>query len=164
MESGPSLDQHGAYGYSHHPGHHTTACTGGAGVGGMAHERTTMTNELRDVLTEALKAHSRRIDPNHPGYGNCRCGFTVSHPNDHPAHLTDVLRSLPGVAVIQLPEPDEDGHFWWGRNYVFVDDDGLIVTKYGTTFGDADDVREVAAAFLAAAAAAAVAEGEDNHG
>ncbi|QGH71500.1 hypothetical protein SEA_TDANISKY_93 [Mycobacterium phage TDanisky] len=66
-----------------------------------------MTNELRDVLTEALKAHSRRIDPNHPGYGNCRCGFTASHPNDHPVHVADVIASLPGVAVIQLPEPTE---------------------------------------------------------
>lgn len=56
--------------------------------------------------------------------------------------------------IVELPEA-ENGEFWCSdRSYLFVDSDGLIVTKHGTTYGDADDCRRFAAALLAAADAA----------
>ena len=63
------------------------------------------------------------------------------------------LRSA-GYAVTKLPEPDSSGDYWFGSNFMFVDDDGLIMTKYGHTYGDGDDCRDFAAALLAAADAA----------
>jgi hypothetical protein len=46
-------------------------------------------------IEEVLMEHGRRIDPNHPGYGNCRCGFIVDLPQDQAAHVAAaVLASL----------------------------------------------------------------------
>ncbi|UXE03964.1 hypothetical protein SEA_PHALCONET_76 [Mycobacterium phage Phalconet] len=72
--------------------------------------------ELRAVLTEAIKAHkptTKRI--NHPrrqefllNLDACMgCEWTEQDGGDHDSHVADVIASLPGVAVIQLPEPDE---------------------------------------------------------
>ena len=68
-------------------------------------------------------------------------------------HILNALRSA-GYAVTKLPEPDSSGDYWFGSNFMFVDDDGLIMTKYGHTYGDGDRCRDIAAALLAAANAA----------
>lgn len=44
---------------------------------------------MKAELQALLATHARRIDYNHPGYGNCRCGFAVEHPQDHHAHVTE---------------------------------------------------------------------------
>ncbi|QCO93758.1 hypothetical protein SEA_SCHATZIE_68 [Mycobacterium phage Schatzie] len=137
-----------------------------------------MSGELRAVLTEAIKAHkptTKRI--NHPrrqefllNLDACMgCEWTEQDGGDHDSHVADVIASLPGVAVIQLPEPDVDEY----GNTTFAD--GTVVTfKDGWTqlrledIGrddcydwDDDQLRDLGAALLAAAAAA-VAEGEDR--
>ncbi|AIM49950.1 hypothetical protein AVT17_gp073 [Mycobacterium phage Ariel] len=137
-----------------------------------------MSGELRAVLTEAIKAHkptTKRI--NHPrrqefllNLDACMgCEWTEQDGGDHDSHVADVIASLPGVAVIQLPEPDVDEC----GNTTFAD--GTVVTfKDGWTqlrledIGrddcydwDDDQLRDFGAALLAAAAAA-VAEGEDR--
>ncbi|ASD53464.1 hypothetical protein PBI_LUCKY2013_71 [Mycobacterium phage Lucky2013] len=133
---------------------------------------------MRAVLTEAIKAHkptTKRI--NHPrrqefllNLDACMgCEWTEQDGGDHDSHVADVIASLPGVAVIQLPEPDVDEY----GNTTFAD--GTVVTfKDGWTqlrledIGrddcydwDDDQLRDFGAALLAAAAAA-VAEGEDR--
>ncbi|AHI61371.1 hypothetical protein BJD73_gp71 [Mycobacterium phage Brocalys] len=72
--------------------------------------------ELRAVLTEALGRHefvpaSFIADPKP---ANCACGeWRDSGPgqarvrHNFLEHFADAVLSLPGVAVIQLPEPDE---------------------------------------------------------
>ncbi|AEJ94143.1 hypothetical protein THIBAULT_65 [Mycobacterium phage Thibault] len=85
-----------------------------------------MTHELRDVLTEALKAHqvyqcSRSgWDEESIQWWQCHgCDFksntfpikginrVVLGEEIAADHLAEVILSLPGVAVIQLPEPTE---------------------------------------------------------
>jgi hypothetical protein len=34
-----------------------------------------MSDSLRDRIAAVQQAHHLRMDYNHPGYGNCRCGF-----------------------------------------------------------------------------------------
>ncbi|UVK62151.1 hypothetical protein SEA_QUALLIFICATION_43 [Mycobacterium phage Quallification] len=147
-----------------------------------------MSDELRAVLTEALKAHqvyqcSRSSwDDESIQWWQCHgCDFksntfpikginwVVLGEEIAANHQADVIASLPGVAVIQLPEPDVDEY----GNTTFAD--GTVVTfKDGWTqlrledIGrddcydwDDDQLRDFGAALLAAAAAA-VAEGEDR--
>lgn len=108
-----------------------------------------MPDVVRARLAEALWEH--RIIEIGIGCNGCSCGDTNGN---WAAHAVDVLLSLEGVAIVALPEPDEGGNYWYDRNYVYADSDGLVMTKYGTTFGTADEVRRIAAAFLAAADAA----------
>ena len=55
--------------------------------------------EIEKRIEEVLMEHGRRIDPNHPGYGNCRCGFVVDLPQDQAAHVAAAV-----VANLQLTE------------------------------------------------------------
>lgn len=55
------------------------------------------TRHVGESIMEVLMEHSRRIDPNHPGYSNCRCGFSVDIPQDHAAHVTgEILAVIEG--------------------------------------------------------------------
>jgi len=108
-----------------------------------------MTPELRAVLTEALTAHQV--------YRCSRCGWDEESiqwwqchgcdfkSNTFPIkgvnrvvlgeaiaaeHVADVIASLPGVAVIQLPEPDDDhgdGIAFWTAQEVGVADGQEVV-------------------------------------
>ncbi|AIM40481.1 hypothetical protein PBI_ESTAVE1_91 [Mycobacterium phage Estave1] len=86
-----------------------------------------MTSELRDVLTEAIRKHQWGGDILGCGCGwrwpeerTYFCGEDERIAKAHAAHVADALRSLPGVAVIQLPEPQRteptsqwfDGTVW----------------------------------------------------
>ncbi|AER49993.1 hypothetical protein CM00_gp63 [Mycobacterium phage Kugel] len=118
-----------------------------------------MSPELRAVLTEALqRAHYRIVG----GSSDCRV--------DPGEILADAVLSLPGVAVIQLPEPyfvhsatdDVNGYADWEYPHgsIATTDDGTIMWgKWHIT--DPEKVRAAAAALLAAAAAAVVAAGEE---
>lgn len=48
-------------------------------------------------IAAVLMEHGRRIDPNHPGYGNCRCGFVVDLPQDQAGHVAAVLTAALGL-------------------------------------------------------------------
>lgn len=116
-----------------------------------------MINPLRDQIMALVWEHAWC-----PAYRSnvawqCSCGWTGANIGDIGGHLTDLLLSLPGIAIVELPEAD-DGKFWYrGREYVFADPDDpdeLVMTKHGTTFGNIVETREFAAALLAAAAVA----------
>ncbi|AFA45093.1 hypothetical protein FDI13_gp085 [Mycobacterium phage Spartacus] len=118
-----------------------------------------MTHELRDVLTEAL------VEASYDYWYEKQTLGVDSRGKDVCAYLVDRLLSLPGVAVIQLPEPDhvvsgdefENGRKDYALGDVSVFDDGEI-HLFGAVW-KLSDVDHLAAALLAAAA---VAEGEDK--
>ncbi|AIM49956.1 hypothetical protein PORCELAIN_79 [Mycobacterium phage Porcelain] len=67
-----------------------------------------MNPELRAVLTEALAGHQ----PENYGFNCSGCDWEPANPAvtdaaEFAAHQLDALDTAPGVAVIQLPEPDE---------------------------------------------------------
>ena len=50
--------------------------------------------DTRKRIAITLKQHSRRTDPNHPGWPNCRCGFDCED-GDWSEHAADeVMRQL----------------------------------------------------------------------
>ncbi|QPO16680.1 hypothetical protein SEA_KASHFLOW_72 [Mycobacterium phage KashFlow] len=74
-----------------------------------------MTHELRDVLTEAIRKHQWGGDILGCGCGwrwpeerTYFCGEDERIAKAHAAHVVDALLSLPGVAVIQLPDEMTD--------------------------------------------------------
>ncbi|AXN53248.1 hypothetical protein PBI_HARLEY_88 [Mycobacterium phage Harley] len=130
-----------------------------------------MTSELRDVLTEAIRKHQWGGDILGCGCGwrwpeerTYFCGEDERIAKAHAAHVADALRSLPGVAVIQLPEPDESrsmsGNPEWYEDswYVRPDDQGIRVA-IGRNHLKTGSAQRLATALLAAAV---VAEGEDK--
>jgi len=132
-----------------------------------------VSGELRAVLTEAIKAHkptTKRI--NHPrrqefllNLDACMgCEWTEQDGGDHDSHVADVIASLPGVAVIQLPEPDADhgdGIAFWTAQEVGVAD-GMVVARFDpgneAIYYEPSEAWETVAAL---AAAAVVATGEE---
>ncbi|WNO26126.1 hypothetical protein SEA_SAINTS25_43 [Mycobacterium phage Saints25] len=157
-----------------------------------------MSDELRAVLTEALKAHqvyqcSRSSwDDESIQWWQCHgCDFksstfpikginwVVLGEEIAANHQADVIASLPGVAVIQLPEPNstryEDDEFppadrlaWWCPGSLFgISQWGypneVQIAYNGEPFEPVNiiEARFIAAALLAAAAAAVVAAGEE---
>ncbi|AEJ94279.1 hypothetical protein ALICE_15 [Mycobacterium phage Alice] len=142
-----------------------------------------MSDELRAVLTEALKAHqvyqcSRSSwDDESIQWWQCHgCDFksntfpikginwVVLGEEIAANHQADVIASLPGVAVIQLPEVDRG---WATRNAWTVDESYVVAeTDVGVVLEGDDTVTALRvetatrlAAALLAAAAAVVAEG-----
>ncbi|AXN53240.1 hypothetical protein PBI_HARLEY_78 [Mycobacterium phage Harley] len=138
--------------------------------------------ELRDVLTEALKAHQvyrfQRWDDDSIQWWQCHgCDFksntfpikgmnrVVLGEEIAADHHADVIASLPGVAVIQLPEPDDDhgdGIAFWTAQEVGVAD-GMVVARFDpgneAIYYEPSEAWETVAVL---AAAAVVAEGEDK--
>ncbi|AEN79639.1 hypothetical protein PLEIONE_15 [Mycobacterium phage Pleione] len=112
--------------------------------------------ELRAILTEALSRSYYRIVGSS---SDCRV--------DPGEILADALLSLPGVAVIQLPEPDADhgdGIAFWTAQEVGVAD-GMVVARFDpgneAIYYEPSEAWETVAAL---AAAAVVATGREHHG
>lgn len=120
--------------------------------------------DLRARLAEVLQEHRSMS-----GYGGgviCTargCTWKWSPSGSIEQHQTDVLLSLPGIAIVELPEPtgsepateDENGFVEWEypQGVVQVFDGGVI--GWGRWhFEDATKLREAASALLAAANAA----------
>ncbi|QBI98708.1 hypothetical protein SEA_BOBBY_76 [Mycobacterium phage Bobby] len=126
-----------------------------------------MTNELRAVLTEAQRASilSRAAAALQEAEHQSGGGFLGYRALAEAALdvTLDALASLPGVAVIQLPEVDRG---WATRNAWTVDESYVVAeTDVGVVLEDDDTVaamRVETATRLAAAllAAADAAEGE----
>lgn len=56
------------------------------------------------LVADVLRQHGRRIDPNHPGYGNCRCGFVVEMPDDWAGHVAEAVTTAlaeAGLSVVK---------------------------------------------------------------
>ncbi|AEL97677.1 hypothetical protein SEA_NUEVOMUNDO_7 [Mycobacterium phage NuevoMundo] len=118
-----------------------------------------MTSELRDVLTEAL------VEASYDYWYEKQTLGVDSRGKDVCAYLVDRLLSLPSVAVIQLPEPDDDhgdGIAFWTAQEVGVAD-GMVVARFDpgneAIYYEPSEAWETVAAL---AAAAVVAEGEDK--
>lgn len=122
-------------------------------------------SDLRACLADALREHEPfRINVD-GGWIGCSCdgGFSRFTAAAHRSHLADVLLSLPGIAIVELPEPtgsepateDENGFVEWeyphGAVQVF---DGGVIGWGRWHFEDATKLREAASALLAAANAA----------
>lgn len=55
-------------------------------------------SDAQRVIANAAALHSRRIDPNHPNYGNCRCGLAIEVGFDHADHLAaEIDKALGGL-------------------------------------------------------------------
>ncbi|ALA48615.1 hypothetical protein POPTART_69 [Mycobacterium phage PopTart] len=122
------------------------------------------TPELRAVLTEALSEALNRLwtDPEDAA--------DQADWDALPGKLADVIVSLPGVAVIQLPEPTHSGTVStsfrrataWSRIPQARGESRLITLDDPGRCMSATEARTLAADLIAAAAV--VAEEEDNHG
>jgi hypothetical protein len=109
--------------------------------------------DIRTRLADALKEH--RSISRHTGV-YCTCdGWKWSPQVDWFQHLADVLLSLPGIAIVELPDKsDEDGYF-----ITFHPDVSVAVPEGRIDWLDgsersAFEARKLAAALLAAANAA----------
>lgn len=82
-----------------------------------------MTDDLRTRIAAVQQAHHIRIDPNHPAYGYCMCGFNPDADEDdfwwvaHAKHLADAVIAelglyresmLDGIGPVDDPPPWRD--------------------------------------------------------
>lgn len=108
--------------------------------------------DIRAQLSDALRDHRfERWSPE--SFSRCACGQRFEWPrSDHPEHLADVLLSLPGIAIVELPV----GVGWaaedWSAKPLQRDRPFIRVGVESPLFPDG--AREFAAALLAAANAA----------
>ena len=64
-----------------------------------------MTDDLRTRIAAVQQAHHIRIDPNHPAYGYCMCGFNPDADEDdfwwvaHAKHVADAV-----IAELERPK------------------------------------------------------------
>jgi hypothetical protein len=117
--------------------------------------------ELRKLLESLLYEHQEDACSNlDTGNDECRCGKQGSQ--SWREHFTSVLLSLPGIAIVQLPEPDhtdDRGWQWWAAkgkwdSYdICAQSGGGVVEHRVRSYGTAK-ARSLAAALLAAAAEA----------
>lgn len=110
-----------------------------------------MVADVRARLADALLKH--RGFPAH-----CVCGWKStdgwkSTSEKHEHHLADVLLSLPGIAIVALPEADEEGE-WLNGDLVASARNRLRLYGLDDSRLSSSEGREIAAALLAAANAA----------
>lgn len=93
----------------------------------------------------------------------CGCRRIVLGAQEWSEHLAEVLRSAPGIAIVELPEPDVDGTLAWSAQDLFeVSVFRPLLVQIGEYDNDwepgepiaAQVARKYAAALLAAARAA----------
>lgn len=113
---------------------------------------------VRAVLTEALSEALKRLWTDPEDAADQAAWDAL------PGKLADAVASLPGVAVIQLPEPDDDhgdGIAFWTAQEVGVAD-GMVVARFDpgneVIYYEPSEAWKVASAL---AAAAVVATGEE---
>lgn len=115
--------------------------------------------DVRARFAEVLQEH--RSMSSYGGGVICTargCMWKWSPSGSIEQHQTDVLLSLPGIAIVELPEQNPVQPEWpvltWDvldHSLVYVED-GLI--NHDARFHDSSDARALAAALLAAANAA----------
>lgn len=117
---------------------------------------------VKAVLTEAIASHAVKTLETYPTGDviDCVCGWWYE-PGDHAVHVAEVLAALPGVAVIQLPEPatltpayeDDVTHAWeWdGDSFLALGGDGIAGGTHLLDSRHVEDLLPLAAAILAAA-------------
>lgn len=105
--------------------------------------------DLRTRLVDALREHRARRP---------KC-ITCSYGHESDRHLIDVLLSLPGIAIVELPEAIPKGLTDWPDDASFpVGEMSVRVLGHSVRWGDSKYptgyARSLAAALLAAANAA----------
>lgn len=126
-----------------------------------------MTDTLRDRIAAAIAAHEPVTDYSGAD-GECiECDLNPRWPDSeaptgptagwkrHATHLADAILAIPGIAVVELPEPDRGGGYGddgvgWGtdNNSVFTSG-GMVYDQCGE-FSPAQ-AREIGLRWLAAA-------------
>jgi hypothetical protein len=105
-------------------------------------------SDVRARLTDALLEHPSTED-------GCRCGDEHLAYDYWARHVADVLLSLPGLAIVELPKPRRSGAWT-----IFATADPYIASSCERQVDDRDqfitpsEARRRAAALLAAANAA----------
>lgn len=105
--------------------------------------------DIRQRLTDALR---HQWVPSHVVYGSDEpVGF--SSEQEWAEHVADVLLSLPDIAIVELPEPDEGETREWSTDswYVWLDRGNRVTVSNRAHL---TEPRALAAALLAAADAA----------
>lgn len=123
--------------------------------------------ELRQRLAAVLWRHQRSIV-----WNDCLCGGKTefSGTAGYFAHVADVLLALPGIAIVQLPEPisfdtflECVGRWRVGQlGSITAYADGYMIDETCRDLGGPQMAREFAAALLAAADAVDAAEAQTN--
>lgn len=112
-----------------------------------------MSDSLRDrMLRELARHYGGWIDNGKPD-SHCQCGHRGRLGEHHRRHVADAILVIPGIAVVEMPEPDyEDstGHGWSG------DPAGGVYAHGGKVYDEEGShtpaqARAVAANWLAAA-------------
>lgn len=122
-------------------------------------------SDLPAYLAETLKRH-QFWHANHSSIGSnahCLCGLRPRDQSEWANHLADVLLSLPGIAIVELPEARPDWHGGlsaWpaggrdGQVTIRKTDGRIGATSVSNPLASPRDARTYAAALLAAANAA----------
>ena len=113
-----------------------------------------MTDTLRDRIADVLLAHAE----NDAG-PDCTCGWEWEGyglwKDSYASHVADAILALPGIAVVELPEPAAAVRCWpvlvgGEPESLYLTPDGEVVVS-GSLRLYADEARDLAAALLAAA-------------
>ena len=63
--------------------------------------------DVRQIAIDVLDQHSRRTDPNHPGWPKCRCGFDPEESESSwSEHVTDYLLATFNSLGVGFASPD----------------------------------------------------------
>lgn len=120
-----------------------------------------MVSDLRTRLANALKQH-QFLHANHASIGSnarCLCGLRPQDQSEWADHVVaDVLLSLPGIAIVELPEFNDGYGCFSGGGYPCSrdsdDQGGMVRTSMSANYLPPRTARAYAAALLAAASAA----------
>jgi uncharacterized protein (DUF779 family) len=120
-------------------------------------------SDIRARLADALREHPHMAQWRTCGCCNGQPSPPICDADSHADHLADVLLSLPGIAIVELPAPyhDEDTYQAWrffehGEDeYVTwpacVSGEGADISISGMGGYSGSEARALAAALLAAA-------------
>jgi hypothetical protein len=106
--------------------------------------------DIRTRLADALDKHEGV-----EGWSFCRCSDKQKHCA---GHLADVLLSLPGIAIVELPAPNQFAPDWkdFGHAQTYAALPGQVARFSGKQWITSSEARAIAAALLAAANATEV--------
>lgn len=119
-----------------------------------------MTDTLHDKLWRTMQAHGVGWIDNGTPDAHCYCGHRPARLGaSWHAHVADAILTIPGITIMELPEPDYgpdgEGQFGWSANGTDItatpDLDGHWSVWDSDCQLEPHDARDLAAALLAAA-------------
>lgn len=113
-----------------------------------------MTDTLRDRIVQVQAEHVEGQLTNYDAAGREECGCGHQGNATYREHLADAILALPGVAVVELPEPAQAVRCWpalvGGEPESVYLAQGEVIVSGGLRVY-VDEARDLAAALLAAA-------------